>query len=1216
MASGKDRIKLDIDVTTQEAEQNIKQFSSELENLDKLINHINDKTIDISGADIDKYLSNLQKIYRLGGSTSAKMKKDITRGDARTSADTKPSPTQLKKGFNQFNKEFDNAIKDAVQTVQNFSSKSAKQSRMVTSRTKMTGGPSWGDRPFPGGADLETRQTQRDKQKVTSRVTSSVSGLERAGDTGALTYSQNKILKGQMDDVYFGATGAGPDDKDKVLSYAKGETDGKVTWDADEESPLGRARSRITGSSDEIQELEDQLVGIRAKKQEYNDEGSTAYSEEKMAEMVEAESKTLDEIKKQQKLREENQNLLTEIVDGIRRVEKARGEFDEKTNHEGISVAPEQGTAKSAIASRANALALSAATSALFTLTSSMKEGKAIVDSQRQASMQIGLGTGNYDFREIREEARGSGEEYAYGGNDMLSFGQSVMGSMGYSDENDGVTQQLARSERLIGADEGTMSNLFESSLRSGAVGNESEAKDLVELISGGIIASGMVGREEEAVTTMEAILNEQGKGRKVSNEESKRTISLLSSLSGMGNEAMQGDNLAQNFGSLQEGLANTDVFGTTAMHLKAQNPEKYSGIGGQHQIDKALEEGLSNEDLVSAVGDELLTMTNSREEALDKMRHLDATSGLTTEGREVFYDALESGRLEDAVDAGTAEQYQKDGASKLDKSEEGFQESGDYTRLQRDADRDQAQGYYDDSFIGDISEGISAIFWKVSASSPIAALGGTLVKAIMSGVVTSGIGSMALKFLRPMFTGIGSTISTGLGLGTAATSTAAGLGTAATGTAAATGTGLLAKASGAISTGISSLTQGGSESALKGGLMTKAVIDTAMGAYKVSQADNKSAEAVSQAGDVAGGLGGAWAGGKAGALAGSAFGPWGSLIGGAIGGIGGGIAGSGIGKGISDWAAGKWFGGTDEQNAELEAEMETEDSELAAAETQGDVALTSEKSSVEGRRSDNIAAETENLSAWDILVKDIRELLEIARKQNGIMGNAPGSSSFAGGTGVGGELGAVGEDGYWTSKNIKDHDVTKTSSELTSGQLDEWIAAKAPKDSEMSGMGSAFMDAGNQHGIDPRVLVGIAGHESAWGTSKQAKEKKNFFGMNANTNSPGDAFSYESGEKSIMNAADTLRRLYIEEGRTTLKDIGPKYAADKGWADKVASHTKGSEEYTSKSKGDINITTTVNMKDTAGSSRAGARSIGNEVANSIKKKIPPAFRWDEKLKM
>ena len=107
-------------------------------------------------------------------------------------------------------------------------------------------------------------------------------------------------------------------------------------------------------------------------------------------------------------------------------------------------------------------------------------------------------------------------------------------------------------------------------------------------------------------------------------------------------------------------------------------------------------------------------------------------------------------------------------------------------------------------------------------------------------------------------------------------------------------------------------------------------------------------------------------------------------------------------------------------------------------------------------------------------------------------------------------------------------------------------------KTSVLQGKAKAFIESGKKYNIDPRVLVAIAMQESARGTSTKAKENNNVGGIAGG--------SYKSIEDSIDIIAETINRIYNEEGAKTINQIGPtgEYCAKKvgtKWSAEVSSY-------------------------------------------------------------
>lgn len=94
-----------------------------------------------------------------------------------------------------------------------------------------------------------------------------------------------------------------------------------------------------------------------------------------------------------------------------------------------------------------------------------------------------------------------------------------------------------------------------------------------------------------------------------------------------------------------------------------------------------------------------------------------------------------------------------------------------------------------------------------------------------------------------------------------------------------------------------------------------------------------------------------------------------------------------------------------------------------------------------------------------------------------------------------------------------------------------------ASKLSPLVGMGAAFVRSSRAQGLDPRVLVAIAGAETAFATYRPSQEIRNPFGM-------GPGIVYPSWEAAIDAAARNLGgSLYRGDGRITLTAIQARWA-------------------------------------------------------------------------
>ncbi len=110
------------------------------------------------------------------------------------------------------------------------------------------------------------------------------------------------------------------------------------------------------------------------------------------------------------------------------------------------------------------------------------------------------------------------------------------------------------------------------------------------------------------------------------------------------------------------------------------------------------------------------------------------------------------------------------------------------------------------------------------------------------------------------------------------------------------------------------------------------------------------------------------------------------------------------------------------------------------------------------------------------------------------------------------------------------------------------------------SPLGSAFLRAEREQGINARYLVAHAMLESGWGSSDIARLKRNLFGFNAYDRDPWRyATRFASHARGVAAVAAFLDEFYLTPGGrwwyrfTTPRAINRYYASDPRWADKVA---------------------------------------------------------------
>ena len=145
-------------------------------------------------------------------------------------------------------------------------------------------------------------------------------------------------------------------------------------------------------------------------------------------------------------------------------------------------------------------------------------------------------------------------------------------------------------------------------------------------------------------------------------------------------------------------------------------------------------------------------------------------------------------------------------------------------------------------------------------------------------------------------------------------------------------------------------------------------------------------------------------------------------------------------------------------------------------------------------------------------------------------------------------------------SLNI-DMDLTKPSGLTLSDYKTILGYNKSDKNSIFADNIEAFYNAEQKYKVNGIFIAAIGIHESGWGTSYLAKEKKNIFGYKAYDRDPiNSAQDFETYEESIYTIAQALSKNYLSSSGsfyygTTLEAVNTKYASDNDWHEKVYSY-------------------------------------------------------------
>ena len=135
----------------------------------------------------------------------------------------------------------------------------------------------------------------------------------------------------------------------------------------------------------------------------------------------------------------------------------------------------------------------------------------------------------------------------------------------------------------------------------------------------------------------------------------------------------------------------------------------------------------------------------------------------------------------------------------------------------------------------------------------------------------------------------------------------------------------------------------------------------------------------------------------------------------------------------------------------------------------------------------------------------------------------------------------------------VRNSDVTtldlRKPSGLSVGQADSILRGTG-----LEGLGKAFVEAEQNHGVNAVYLMAHAAWESAWGKSKISREKNNLFGYMAYDKSPyKSAKRFQSKAEGIDVVARFISQNYLHESGPyyhgpTLRGMNVRYATDENW--------------------------------------------------------------------
>ena len=1040
--------------------------------------------------------------------------------------------------------------------------------------------------------NLETLQkikrTEQDLKNARARVSRTVT---RSTDTGRIDYNNFKRLKGEL----------GRADEYEQLRVNNTEA-------------LGSLRKRRRAIGNEFGNLGEQMQGGKMTDNEYRNRISA----------LKQERKEIDaEIKARQSLNATIKNNAETFKQG-----------QSVVNDPSITKEPSANSLAGILKSRAFAISVASLGAGVGAIGSIYNKGKGIEQGIRSDAIQIGQQVGTSDYRGYKRQIASIGMQSStgYTPEQMMDMAGTVLGGQGNLGQQATLdtTEALAKATRSVAVDSGSLQSFIQSSMKNGSVSGADGVTAISKSIAGAISAGGMGGRDDEVLKALQEIADNTFAGRNGSSSEMNNVIAMNTMLNATGDKAVQGDAGAKLQADLSSGIRNLGQDNPLSLWLGKGT--QYQGLGGMWNMQKMQEKGLTANSLNSLVKGS--SMYGSEGSDAQKMALYSAIkNGL---GVDVTTDQVDSLMKVYKKTSGDPEAVQKEinkitkaGKSTTDKNSSTYSESAEGSKNLAEAVKavkaleiaDNKLTTAIDKLIGKMS-GLNAMVYAGGAGLLAGGtmLGGSVLSAGASSLIKSGKASSVLGKFKDSSLGqsVGSTISKGTSKGSSVLSKLFGSSDDIAKAATEAGSGLGTATAGGATSGLS----GFSKIMSKGGGLLKGVGKVALpiGAlasiYNVATAKDKTKAVGGEVGGWAGALGGATAGAGLGSMILPGVG---TVIGGAVGGIAGSLGGTALGEGAVNlgrkaWKGIKGFFGGEKVSADEIDGTETYTSTDGSSKKLKN-ASSSQKTNAEQIRKSNNAIESKNLTFYEELLIKAQNILKIAKAQNGIYGNGSGSDTSSGGSSSSGGGGAsvsgngslsiLAKGKYWSTDSAKTTDLGTTVSGVTADSLNKWIASKTGGNSGMDGLGSTFIKAGEESGLDPRYLVAHAGLESGWGSSQLSKsgnaDTGNWFGIGAFDSNPSNGENYGLG---IVGGAKWIADNYYKQGQTTVDSMRNnngvhQYATDPNWDEKIASIMESSKEFTGASKGapSVNVTNQINV---TGSDKATATSLANKIASAV----------------
>src|SRR5699024_685597 len=328
-------------------------------------------------------------------------------------------------------------------------------------------------------------------------------------------------------------------------------------------------------------------------------------------------------------------------------------------------------------------------------------KGASLSETNRPMVTSLGQNSDNMDIDSVRN-AYGDlsiDNKLGYNSTDMLKMATSYESSVGHKSDEDTMagTKQLAIGGRSLGIqDQEAYQESMGQIMHTGGV-NSDNMKEMQDAFLGGIKQSGMVGRQDEQLKALGSIAEQSGQGRTLTEDQMSNLTAMQSTFAESGSKGLQGEQGANAINSIDQGLKNgmNSSYARIAMGWGTQ----YQGLEGGYDLQKRMDEGISNPENLTDMADMATQMGGSEKEQkyLFNRSMKEIGANLTMEQSDEIFKDAQSGKLSKEELAKKAKKMEKEGSKEGEDNATDYEESKSGKNDQNKAKTDdKAEDTYD----------------------------------------------------------------------------------------------------------------------------------------------------------------------------------------------------------------------------------------------------------------------------------------------------------------------------------------------------------------------------------------------------------------------------------------------------------------------------------------------------------------------------------------